>query len=101
MWLMKNVKLRPIGDLALEIRGTIGAIITYLSLGKYEFLLEQISRSNSLQAELKLYQNNKQLLNDNLVFHDWLRIAQEEVKDLQTMHETALAQIPQLEILSF
>lgn len=81
---------RTIGDLALEIRGTIGAINIYLKLEKYEFLMEQIIRATRLESELTNY---KQVLNNNIVHYEWHCIAKEEIKDLIILKKEAIQSI--------
>ncbi len=89
---------RPIGEIALDIRGTTIAISAYLNAKAFNLVVGQIIRGKHLTSELDYILLNKHLLGENCVLRDWLRIAREEAKDLQAMLEIASSQLPRFEI---
>jgi len=95
------VPQRAIGELVLEIRGTTGALDLFMKAESFHLVLEQIVRGHKLIEELRYFTKNKHQFSDNLVYRDWLRIAQEEVKPLQTMLKDASSQLSRLKLLSF
>lgn len=85
-----NKKLLPAGRLALEIRGAISALESYFEADRFDLAVNQRIRLNQLSDQLEQYKIHPELLENNLIAHDWVRIAETEFKDWRTTSQTAV-----------